>query len=60
MERARLPLTVILLIFSLSATAEPEMTFPGKQWQEAKPESQGVDSAKLDEAISYLRHSNKT
>jgi len=55
MERARLPLTVILLIFSLSATAEPEMTFPGKQWQEAKPESQGVDSAKLDEAISYLK-----
>ena len=55
MERARLSLTVILLACSLSAAAAPEMTFPGRQWQEVKPESQGVDSAKLDEAVSYLK-----
>jgi CubicO group peptidase (beta-lactamase class C family) len=35
--------------------AAPEMTFPGERWQEVTPESQGVDSAKLDEAISYLK-----
>jgi CubicO group peptidase (beta-lactamase class C family) len=31
------------------------MTFPGEQWREVTPESQGVDSAKLNEAISYLK-----
>ncbi len=30
------------------------MVFPGKEWQEATPESQGVDSAKLSAAIAYL------
>jgi CubicO group peptidase (beta-lactamase class C family) len=35
--------------------ATPEMIFPGERWQEVAPESQGVDSAKLDEAISYLK-----
>ncbi|MBM4027810.1 MAG: serine hydrolase [Planctomycetes bacterium] len=28
--------------------------FPGAMWQEATPESQGVDSARLKEAIAYL------
>ena len=31
------------------------MTFPGIDWQEVTPESQGIDSAKLDAAISYLK-----
>ncbi len=29
--------------------------FPGKAWEEATPESQGVDSAKLQAAIDFLR-----
>ena len=29
-------------------------TFPGKDWEIASPESQGVDSAKLNEAIALL------
>jgi CubicO group peptidase (beta-lactamase class C family) len=28
--------------------------FPGKEWQEATPESQGVDSAKLKAAVDYM------
>jgi len=55
MERAGLSLIVILLTCSLSVRAASEMTFPGEQWQQAKPESQDVDSAKLDEAVSYLK-----
>jgi CubicO group peptidase (beta-lactamase class C family) len=30
-------------------------TFPGKDWQEVAPESQGVDSEKLAAAVSYLK-----
>jgi CubicO group peptidase (beta-lactamase class C family) len=32
-----------------------EMIFPGKDWVEATPESQGVDSRKLAEAMAMLR-----
>ena len=31
------------------------MTFPGKDWEEVKPESQSIDSAKFNAAISYLK-----
>lgn len=31
------------------------MVFPGKDWAEAKPESQGFDSRKLGEAVEYLK-----
>jgi CubicO group peptidase (beta-lactamase class C family) len=31
-----------------------ERIFPAKEWEEATPESQGVDSAKLREALVYL------
>ncbi|UCG49516.1 MAG: serine hydrolase [Phycisphaerales bacterium] len=30
------------------------IVFPGKDWRQSSPESQGVDSAKLSAAISYL------
>jgi len=34
--------------------------FPGKQWEEATPESQGLDSAKLKGAVAYLeKHSGR-
>ncbi len=32
----------------------PVMTFPGDEWEKAAPESQGVDSRRLDEAVAYL------
>jgi CubicO group peptidase (beta-lactamase class C family) len=32
-----------------------KMTFPGKDWEEVTPESQDIDSAKLNTAISYLK-----
>ena len=38
--------------------ASGRMTFPEKKWQEATPESQGVDSDKLDDAISYLKNNS--
>ncbi|MEM9832266.1 MAG: serine hydrolase [Bacteroidota bacterium] len=31
-----------------------EMIFPGKDWQTATPESQGINSEKLEEAVQYL------
>ena len=34
--------------------AEPVMVFPGEDWVEAAPESQGVDSTKLEEAMEVL------
>jgi CubicO group peptidase (beta-lactamase class C family) len=50
----------ILLVTAVTALwagplCRAETVFPGKQWQQAEPESQGVDSAKLDEAVSYLK-----
>src|SRR5687767_10449883 len=38
--------------FVLSCAAE--MVFPGAAWEKATPESQGIDSAKLREAIKHL------
>src|SRR5687767_13722042 len=32
----------------------PAMTFPGERWEHAPPESQGVDAAKLRDAIDFL------
>ncbi|UCC97534.1 MAG: serine hydrolase [Phycisphaerales bacterium] len=60
MEGTRVSIAVIVLTCSVlvvaeSVTSAPEMTFPGERWQEVLPESQGVDSQKLYEAISYLK-----
>jgi len=55
MRQARLSIAAILLTCCPFIMAAPPMTFPSEQWQEVKPESQGVDSAKLDEAVSYLK-----
>jgi CubicO group peptidase (beta-lactamase class C family) len=35
--------------------ASSKMVFPEEHWQEAKPETQGVDSTKLKAAVSYLK-----
>jgi CubicO group peptidase (beta-lactamase class C family) len=46
---------VILCGLLIGDVAAGRMAFPGKDWQEVTPESQGVDSAKLKAAISYLK-----
>jgi len=35
--------------------SDRQMVFPGKEWEEARPESEGVDSAKLARAVDYLK-----
>ena len=60
MERKRHPIVIILIACIVSGSpavaASSEMIFPGERWQEATPEAQNVDSAKLEAAISYLKN----
>jgi CubicO group peptidase (beta-lactamase class C family) len=50
---------IVTLCGVLICDATPaRMVFPGKDWQEATPESQGVDSARLRAAVSYLKNSS--
>lgn len=46
--------TVLALIVLIACAARAEMVFPGETWEKAAPEAQGVDPAKLAEAIRYL------
>jgi CubicO group peptidase (beta-lactamase class C family) len=52
---------VLFLVAMCSQAARPaETVFPGAAWQQATPESQSVDSAKLQAAADYLReHSGR-
>lgn len=54
--RAHLALSTALLasVLAVGAAAAERMVFPGADWQEASPESQGVDAAKLHAALRYL------
>ena len=45
---------VALLIFSTCCGAGGKVVFPGTDWIETSPESQGVDARKLREAVAYL------
>ncbi len=36
-------------------TTPNAMVFPDRQWQEATPESQGLDAARLERAVAYLK-----
>jgi CubicO group peptidase (beta-lactamase class C family) len=48
----------LLLLFTTTggpARAANDTVFPGASWEQATPESQGVDSAKLQAAEEYLR-----
>lgn len=50
---------VLLTVFCLVGQAG-SMVFPGTAWKRGKPESQGVDSAKLEAAVKYLaEHSGR-
>jgi len=54
MKRIRsLIATVLVSHISIAAVSEA-MVFPGKDWTQVKPGRQGLDSAKLKEAVSYL------
>ena len=65
MNQTRLWIIFILVTYSFSlmtvpfdkpaVAASPKMTFPEEHWQETKPEAQGVDSTKLNAAVSYLK-----
>lgn len=46
---------MFFLAFSLKVQTCIGMTFPEKDWEEATPESQGIDSVKLNAAILYLK-----
>jgi CubicO group peptidase (beta-lactamase class C family) len=46
---------MIVPINKPAVAASPKMTFPEEHWQEAKPEAQGIDSTKLNAAVSYLK-----
>ena len=45
---------IMILLFLILYSAAYSMVFPGTDWVEMSPESQGVDSAKLDQAMNYL------
>ncbi len=51
---AGLLITSCSLTFQAGNAFGQAMVFPGKEWKEATPESQSVDSAKLKEALDYL------
>lgn len=44
----------LLILGSLYAGDSASSVFPGADWQEASPESQGVDPAKLKAAVAYM------
>lgn len=46
----------LLIASSSSIFSAPDMAFPGQDWEEAAPDSQGIDPAKLAAAVQYLEH----
>jgi CubicO group peptidase (beta-lactamase class C family) len=50
----RLAFTSLILLTALPGHAAETTVFPGAKWTEATPESQGVDGAKLREAVELL------
>jgi len=65
MDQKRLRRIFLLVTYSFSVmmvsinkpvvAASSKMVFPEEQWQETKPEAQGIDSIKLNAAVSYLK-----
>ncbi len=44
----------VMMACGFVAADSHAMVFPGQDWHKARPEEQGVDSAKLEAAVSYL------
>lgn len=53
-------IVILMIVFhnNSAVTASSIMAFPEQLWQEAKPETQGVDSARLKNAILYLKNNS--
>ena len=49
---------VVYITHSSEAKAARGMAFPGKDWEEVTPESQGIDSTRLNAAVSYLKNNS--
>ncbi len=49
---------VVYIAHSPQAKAARRMAFPGKDWKEATPESQGINSTRLNAAVSYLKNNS--
>jgi CubicO group peptidase (beta-lactamase class C family) len=45
---------VLCVVFDASPTFGASGVFPGSEWEESRPEAEGVDSVKMQEAISLL------
>jgi len=52
---AALLAVVCSIALSSAAVAADRMVFPGREWEQATPESQGVDAERLDAAVAYLK-----
>lgn len=48
---------IFSVCLSVNALGKQSLVFPGDKWQRATPESQGINPAKLYEALNYL-HAN--
>ena len=48
----------VLFALTVNITDAGRMTFPGKDWLQVSPESQGVNSKKLNSAIQYLANNS--
>ena len=48
------PFTLLLSLILFSCSRLAETTFPGEDWQLSTPGEQGVDSEKMNEALTYL------
>jgi CubicO group peptidase (beta-lactamase class C family) len=48
-------LLLVILAPLARAQAPTTMVFPGRDWQETTPASQGMDPAKLEAAVAYLK-----
>ncbi len=51
-------IVTVLVSCAFVAAVSEAMVFPGKDWEETSPEAQGLDSAKLKEAVSYLENNS--
>lgn len=47
-------IALMLAMFASGASAQPTPVFPEKEWEQATPESQRVDAAKLQQAVTLL------
>ncbi len=54
LSKILLTLTLLLMPTASRAAIADDMIFPGKAWEQTSLQSQGVDSAKLKEAVAWL------